>query len=157
MKFHLRTKDDDKTLKEVDQGLLKVVKEVSRDRKKIWTSAELRKLYLDDNDNVIYVRRTFIQKLLNYFNGDLIPFTNPCYLSWIAFKDHAMAVFKDAKDKDKEGPVERVGHIIAKECKKIDLVKDTYTTRIDTDRAINQVSPTSQQILKDISPIYQPL
>ena len=60
MKFHLRTKDDDKTLKEVDQGLLKVVKEVSRDRKKIWTSAELRKLYLDDNDNVIYVRRTFI-------------------------------------------------------------------------------------------------
>ena len=94
---------------------------------------------------------------MNCFNGDLIPFTNPGYLSWIAFKDHAMAVFKDAKDKDKEGHVERVGHIIAKECKKIDLVKDTYTTRIDTDRAINQVSPTSQQILKDISPIYQPL
>ena len=46
MKFHLRTKDDDKTLKEVDQGLLKVVKEVSRDRKKIWTSAELRKLMI---------------------------------------------------------------------------------------------------------------
>ena len=83
-KFHLRTKDDDETLKEIDHGFHNIAKEVGRDRKKIWTSAELDKLYLDD-DNVIYDRRTFIHKLLNYFNGDLIPFTNRGYLSWIVF------------------------------------------------------------------------
>ena len=51
-KFHLRTKEDDETLKEIDHGFPKAAKEVSRDfeeiRKKIWTSAELHKLYLDD-------------------------------------------------------------------------------------------------------------
>ena len=56
----MRTKDDDETLKEIDHGFHNIAKAVGRDRKKIWTSAELRKLYLDDNDNVIYVRRTFI-------------------------------------------------------------------------------------------------
>ena len=81
MKFHLRKKDDDSTLKEIDHGFLKVAKEVSRDRNKIWTSAELHKLNVDDNDNVIYNRRTFIQKFLNYFNGDLIPFINRGYMS----------------------------------------------------------------------------
>ena len=45
-KFYLRTKyddDDDETLKEVDRGFLKVTKKVSRNRKKIWASAELHK------------------------------------------------------------------------------------------------------------------
>ena len=101
-------------LKEVNHGFLKVIKEVSKDRKKIWTSAELHKLYIDDNDNVIRDRRTFIQKLLNYFNGHLIPFTNRGYLSWIVFEDHEMVVVKDAKDKDKKDPVEGFVHIIAK-------------------------------------------
>ena len=66
---------------------------------------------------MIYDHRTFIQKLLNSFNLDLIPFTNGGYLLWIVFKDHAMVVFKDPKDKDKEDPGEGVWHIIAKECK----------------------------------------
>ena len=73
-KFHLRAKDDDENLKEINHGFLKVAKEVSTDRKKVWISVELDKLNLDDN--VIYDHRTFIQKLLNYFNGDFIPFTN---------------------------------------------------------------------------------
>ena len=43
-----------------------------------------------------------------------------------------------AKDKeDKEDPAEGVGHIIANECKEIDLVKNIYTTHIDKDNAIN--------------------
>ena len=87
-KFHLRSKDNE-MLKEIDHGFLKVSKK-SRDRK-IWTSAKLHKLYLDDND-VINDCRTFIEKLFNYFNGDLIPFKNRGYLSWIVFKDHAMVV-----------------------------------------------------------------
>ena len=33
-KFHLRTKDHDEKLKEIDGGFLKVAKEVSRDKKK---------------------------------------------------------------------------------------------------------------------------
>ena len=52
----------------------KVEKGVSRDRKKVWIWTELHKLNLDDN--VIYDHRIFIQKLLNYFNRGLIPFTN---------------------------------------------------------------------------------
>ena len=59
-----------------------------------------------------------------------------------------MVVVKDTKDKDKEDPIEGVRCIIAKECKEIDLVKDTYTTQID------QVSPTLQRILEDISPSF---
>ena len=81
--------EDDETLKKIDYGFLKLAKEVSRDGKKVWKSAELHKLYLDDNDHMIYDRRTFIQKLLNYFNGDLLPFANRGYLSRIVFKDHA--------------------------------------------------------------------
>ena len=43
-----------------------------------------------------------------------------------------------AKDKeDKEDPVEGVGHIIASECKEIDLVKNIYTTHIDKYKAMN--------------------
>ena len=57
--------EDNETLKENDHWFPKVAKEVSRDRKKIWTSAELHKLYFDDNDKVIYDRRNFILKLLN--------------------------------------------------------------------------------------------
>ena len=34
-KFHLSTREDDETLKEMDHGFLKVAKEVSSDRKKI--------------------------------------------------------------------------------------------------------------------------
>ena len=124
-------------LKEVNHGFLKVIKEVSKDRKKIWTSAELHKLYIDDNDNVIRDRRTFIQKLLNYFNGHLIPFTNRGYLSWVVFKDHAIVAVKDAKDKYKKDPFEGVENIIVKECKEIDLVNDTYTTHTDIDGAMN--------------------
>ena len=60
-----------------------------------------------------------------------------------------MVVVKDTKSKDKEDPVEGVGYITAKECKEIDLVKDTYTTQIDMDR-----SPTLQRILKDISYLF---
>ena len=82
-------------------------------------------------------RRTFIQKLLNYFNGHLIPFTNRGYLSWVVFKDHAIVAVKDAKDKDKKDPFEGVENIIVKECKEIDLVNDTYTTHTDIDGAMN--------------------
>ena len=106
--------EDDETLKEIDHGFLKVAKETSRDRKKVWTSAELHKLDLDDNEHTIYERRTFIQKLLNYFNGDLLPFTNRGYLLWIVFEDYEMVVVKDAKDKDKKDPVEGFVHIISK-------------------------------------------
>ena len=49
----------------------------------------------------------------------------------------AMVVVEDAKDEDKEDPVVGGGHIIAKDCKEIDMVEDTYTTPIDMDRAIN--------------------
>ena len=115
--------EDDKTLKEIDHRFLKVAKEVSRDRKKVWTCAELHELYLDENDNVINDCRNFIQKLLNYFNGDLIPFANRGYLPCIVFKDHVMVVVKDAKDKD---PFEGVVHIIAKECTEIHLVTNWY-------------------------------
>ena len=101
---------------------------------------------------MIYDRRIFIQKFLNYFNKDLSPLTNGGYLSLIVFKDHAMVVVIDAKDKDKEDLLEGVGHIIAKEYKEIDLEKDTFTTHIDMDRTMNQVSPTLQRILK----IYLP-
>lgn len=59
-KFHLKTKDDDEKLKEIDSRFLKVAKEVSRDKKKICNSAELYKVYVDDNDNVNYYSRTFI-------------------------------------------------------------------------------------------------
>lgn len=55
-----------------------------------------------------------------------------------------MVVVKDTKVEDKEDPVEGVGYIIAKECKEINLVKDTYTTHIENDRALSQVSPTLQ-------------
>ena len=92
--------------------------------------------------NIIYDRRTFIQKFLNYCNKDLSPLTNGGYLSLIVFKDQAMGVVKDAKDKDKEDLLEGVGHIIAKEYKEINLEKDTFTTQIDMDRTMNQVSPT---------------
>ena len=37
-KFHFRAKDDDENLKEINHGFLKVAKEVSTDRKKIWIS-----------------------------------------------------------------------------------------------------------------------
>lgn len=33
-------------------------------------------------------------------------------------------------------------------------IKDTYTTHIDMDRVINQVSFTLQRILEDISPLF---
>ena len=92
--------------------------------------------------NIIYDRRTFIQKFLNYCNKDLSPLTNGGYLSLIVFKDHAMVVVKDTKDKDKEDLLEGVGHIIAKEYKEINLEKDTFTTQTDMDRTMNQVSPT---------------
>lgn len=115
----MRTKDDNETIKEINNGFFKTAKKVSRDSTKIWTSTKSHDLYLDDNNIVVYDCKTFIQKLLNYFNGDLIPFTNRGYLSWIVFKDHVMVVVKDAKDKD---PIEGVVHIIAKECKEIDLV-----------------------------------
>ena len=60
-----------------------------------------------------------------------------------------------ANDKeDKEDPVERVGHIVADECKEIDPIKYTYTTHIDMDRATNQVSPTLQRILENVSPFF---
>ena len=101
---------------------------------------------------MIYDRRTFIQKFRNYFNKDLSPLTNGGYLSLIVFKNHVMVVVKDAKDKVKEDLLESVGHITAKEYKEIDLEKDTFTTHIDMDRTMNQVSPTLQQILK----IYLP-
>ena len=65
-----------------------------------------------------------------------------------------MVVVKDAKDKDKKNPVQGAVHTIAKEFKEIDLVKDTYTTHIDMDKAMNQVSPTLQRILEDISPLF---
>ena len=76
----MRTKNDDEMLKGIHHEFLKVSKAVSKDRKKMCTSAKLHKLYIDDNDNMIYDRRTFIQKLLNYFNGDLTPFVNRGYL-----------------------------------------------------------------------------
>ena len=44
--------------------------------------------------------------------------------------------------KDKEYPFEGVRHITANECKEIDLVIYAYTTHIDMDRAMNQISPT---------------
>ena len=43
-------------------------------------------------------------------------------------------------------------HVIVKESQEIDLVKDTSKTHIDMDRGMNQVSPTLQQVLEDISP-----
>ena len=73
-------------------------KNVSRDRKKVGTSVKVHNFYLDDNDNGIYDHRNLIQKLLDYFNGDLIRFTSRCYLSWIDFEDHAMVIVTDAKD-----------------------------------------------------------
>ena len=154
MKFHLRTNDDDESLKEIDHGFLKVIKDVNADRTKIWTSAELHELYLDDNDNVLYDRKRFIQKLLSYFGGDLITFTNKGYLSWIVFKDNALVVVKDAKDKDKENIAHGVGNLIAKECRDIKLEKNTYTTHIDLDMAMNNVSSTLKCILEDVSPQF---
>ena len=65
-----------------------------------------------------------------------------------------MVVVKDAKGKDKEDPVEGVGHVIAKECKEMDLVKDTYTTHIHMDRAVNQISPTLQRISENLSLLF---
>ena len=103
------------------------------------------------NDNVIYDRRKFIEK---HFNGDLIPFTNRGYMSWIVFKDHAMVVLKDAKGRDNDDPIEGVGHIIAKECKEINLVKGTYTTYIDLEQCMNQVSPSLKRLLEDVSPVF---
>ena len=150
-KFHLRTNDDDETLKEIDHAFLKVTKYVAAERDKIWTSVELHNLYLDDNENVVYDRRTFIRKLINYFDGDLIPFTNRGYATWICFKDNALVVVKDAKDKENEDPVQGIGKLIARECKDMNLEKDTYTTHIDLERAMDNVSPTLQRILEDIS------
>ena len=46
-----------------------------------------------------------------------------------------MVVVKGAKDKDKEDPIEGVGHIIANECDKINLVKGTYKAHTDVNRA----------------------
>lgn len=43
-------------------------------------------------------------------------------------------------------------HVIVKESQEIDLVKDASKTHIDMDRGMNQVSPTLQQVLEDISP-----
>ena len=88
---------------------------------------------LDHNDEVIYDQRTFIEKLLNCFNGNLTSFTNRRYLNQNVFKDHAMVVVKDAKEKEKEDPVDGVQYILAK----VDLLKDTYTTHDDVDRAMN--------------------
>ena len=73
-------------------------KNVSRDRKKVGTSVKEHNFYLDDNDNGIYDHRNLIQKLLDYFNGDLIRFRSRGYLSWIDFEDHAMVIVTDAKD-----------------------------------------------------------
>ena len=73
-------------------------KNVSRDRKKVGTSVKLHKFDLDDNDNEIYDHRNLIQKLLDYFNGDLIRFRSRGYLSWIDFEDLAMVIVTDAKD-----------------------------------------------------------
>ena len=43
-------------------------------------------------------------------------------------------------------------HVIVKESQEIDLVEDASKTHIDMDRGMNQVSPTLQQVLEDISP-----
>ena len=55
-----------------------------------------------------------------------------------------MVIVKDTNDKDKKDPVEGVWHVTASECKKIGLVKDTYTTYTGTDRDMNQFSSTLQ-------------
>ena len=55
-----------------------------------------------------------------------------------------MVIVKDTNDKDKKDPVEGVWHVIANECKKIDLVKDTYTTCTGIDKDMNQFSSTLQ-------------
>ena len=43
-------------------------------------------------------------------------------------------------------------HVIVKESQEIDLVEDASKTHIDMGRGMNQVSPTLQQVLEDISP-----
>ena len=71
-------------------------------------------------------------------------FRNFWIVSWVVFKGHAMVIVKDTNDKDKKDPVEGVWHATASECKKIGLVKDTYTTYTGTDRDMNQFSSTLQ-------------
>lgn len=139
-----------------DMGLEYVVNEMLRDKKCMWNSIDLFHEYTSHGGCKL-TRKSLIQELQRYFEGELLVLSSPEYAHIVSFSNTAASILHMVKgddDKDINKSICKVAKQVANDCKDMLCDKTSYNLHIDKQTVDASVYSTLQKLLGKISPKF---
>ena len=138
------------SVEQVDHAFDATVSEIKSDRLRIWSSVEVFSTYTG-NDGSLLSRGSLVQRLNEFFAGELIVLSSPGLANILLFRSTASNVLRVVDFEEDDKSPEVVAKQIVRECKELCIDKNVYNTRIDKDLAKEETSSTLLTLLSNVS------
>ena len=143
-------KTSDQDLASVDEAYETVKNLLDNDRKSMWTSIEVEKIY-QKHGGFLLSRQCLIGQLTKDFTNELTMLSSPGLVNVLVFWKHASNIMKITESDDQPTDVSKAAKCIRKEISNLVLNKDEYEQRTDKAAAKECVSETLRALLSQIS------
>ena len=158
IKFFTTTSTEHDEVNE-DKAFSHVIETVTADKTVFWNGVELYNLYTSNNNDVRMDKKAFIVKLLSELGCSFIPFHNRGASTLYCFKENARVVLKEAKENrsvecQDEDVLCSIATKIRNESKQNMVDRNTYSSHIDLETAMDCTSDTLIELLEYISPKF---
>ena len=144
----IKTSDHD--LASMDEAYETVKNLLDNDRKSMWTSIEVEKIY-QKHGGFLLSRQCLIGQLTKDFTNELTMLSSPGLVNVLVFWKHASNIMKITESDDQPTDVSKAAKCIRKEISNLVLNKDQYEQWIDKAAAKECVSETLRALLSQIS------
>ena len=135
-----------------DPAMEDVIGVMKKDQSQLWNSIDLHKLY-PENGGKIKSRKILLRKSSDFFGADLIVLHSAGLANIVCFRCGAAKSLRliDEDDDDIDVILNRIAKKVRSEVKGINLDKNHYSTIINKDIAMNEVSETLITLLGLVS------
>ena len=135
-----------------DPAMEYVIGVMNKDQSQLWNSIDLYKLYTE-NGGKIQSRKTLLRKLSEFFGDDLTVLHSAGLANIVCLRCRAAKSLRliDEDDDDIDEILNRIAKQVRSEVKDINLDKNHYSTTINKDIAMNEVSETLMTLLGLVS------
>lgn len=135
-----------------DPAMEYVIGVMKKDQSHIWNSLDLHKLYTENGDK-IKSRKMLLRNLSDFFGDDLIVLHSAGLANIVCFRCGAAKSLRliDEDDDDIDVILNRIAKKVRSEVKSINLDKNHYSTTMNKDIAMNEVSETLMTLLGLVS------
>ena len=118
-------KTSNQDLANVDEACKTIKSLIDNDRKRMWTSIEVKKIYQKHGGSRLS-RQCLIGQLTKDFTNDLIVLSSPGLANVLVFQKHASRIMKISKSDDQPTDLSKSAKCIRKEISNLVLNKDKY-------------------------------